>query len=200
LSDLLICRFPLPSVTLRTCSSHRIVGFEVKARSVDVNRYITNSDDPNDNSCKIKGVTDGAGGLVLSSETSRFGLVSVSFRLGIHTCHYPLLIRSAQRRVTLHCTTVDTTSAVTEDGTQDIVWSYSVQWEPSDIAWASRWDTYLKMEDVEIHWFSIINSLVTVIFLSGTWIDLLVLCLSQYAIRTAAGLLLLPNHDVLPAS
>lgn len=51
--------------------------------------------------------------------------------------------------------------------TKDIVWSYSVQWEPSDIAWASRWDSYLKMEDVEIHWFSIINSLVTVIFLSG---------------------------------
>ena len=58
--------------------------------------------------------------------------------------------------------------AVKDEGTKEIVWSYSVQWEPSDIAWASRWDTYLKMEDVEIHWFSIINSLVTVIFLSGS--------------------------------
>ena len=48
-----------------------------------------------------------------------------------------------------------------------IVWSYSVQWEQSDVAWASRWDTYLSTDDPEIHWFSIINSLVTVLFLSG---------------------------------
>ena len=50
---------------------------------------------------------------------------------------------------------------------QPIVWSYSVVWEPSDVAWASRWDTYLSTDDPEIHWFSIINSLVTVLFLSG---------------------------------
>ncbi|XP_043351976.1 transmembrane 9 superfamily member 4 isoform X2 [Dermochelys coriacea] len=37
----------------------------------------------------------------------------------------------------------------------------------SDIKWASRWDTYLTMSDVQIHWFSIINSVVVVFFLSG---------------------------------
>lgn len=33
--------------------------------------------------------------------------------------------------------------------------------------WASRWDTYLLMTDDQIHWFSIVNSLMIVLFLSG---------------------------------
>ena len=33
--------------------------------------------------------------------------------------------------------------------------------------WASRWDAYLAMGDVQIHWFSIVNSIVVVLFLSG---------------------------------
>ena len=45
--------------------------------------------------------------------------------------------------------------------------TYEVQWKPSDIEWASRWDTYLAMSDVQIHWFSIINSVVVVFFLAG---------------------------------
>jgi hypothetical protein len=39
--------------------------------------------------------------------------------------------------------------------------------QPSQIRWASRWDTYLMMMDDQIHWFSIINSLMIVLFLSG---------------------------------
>ncbi|KAI1724718.1 endomembrane protein 70 domain-containing protein [Ditylenchus destructor] len=54
-----------------------------------------------------------------------------------------------------------------KDGTNEIIWSYSVQWEASDIPWASRWDIYLNMKDVQIHWFSILNSLVVVICLTG---------------------------------
>ena len=45
--------------------------------------------------------------------------------------------------------------------------SYEIVWESSDIPWASRWDSYLKMSDVQIHWFSIINSLVVIFFLAG---------------------------------
>eukprot|EP00983_Pelagomonas_calceolata_P083325 1156138-Pelagomonas_calceolata.AAC.15 len=37
----------------------------------------------------------------------------------------------------------------------------------SDIRWASRWDTYLLMIDDQIHWFSIINSVMIVLFLTG---------------------------------
>ena len=39
--------------------------------------------------------------------------------------------------------------------------------QESDIRWASRWDTYLKMTDDQIHWFSIVNSVMIVLFLSG---------------------------------
>ncbi|XP_071952458.1 transmembrane 9 superfamily member 4-like [Antedon mediterranea] len=50
---------------------------------------------------------------------------------------------------------------------QEIYYTFEVNWEPSDVRWASRWDTYLAMSDVQIHWFSIINSLVVVFFLAG---------------------------------
>jgi len=51
-----------------------------------------------------------------------------------------------------------------------VVWTYDVRWERSDIKWASRWDLYLSAgtaETAEVHWFSIINSLLIVLFLSG---------------------------------
>ncbi|XP_003976709.2 transmembrane 9 superfamily member 4, partial [Takifugu rubripes] len=48
-----------------------------------------------------------------------------------------------------------------------VLFTYSVHWEASEIKWASRWDTYLTMSDVQIHWFSIVNSVVVVFFLSG---------------------------------
>jgi len=49
----------------------------------------------------------------------------------------------------------------------EVIFTYDVKWEASDIKWASRWDTYLLMGDEQIHWFSIINSLMIVLFLSG---------------------------------
>lgn len=52
-------------------------------------------------------------------------------------------------------------------GTNSLYFTYSVEWKQSDVSWASRWDIYLGMNDVQIHWFSIINSLVVVFFLSG---------------------------------
>ncbi|KAL3869320.1 hypothetical protein ACJMK2_042014 [Sinanodonta woodiana] len=52
-------------------------------------------------------------------------------------------------------------------GKTKLLFTYEVSWEKSDIRWASRWDTYLTMSDVQIHWFSIINSVVVVFFLSG---------------------------------
>lgn len=48
-----------------------------------------------------------------------------------------------------------------------VVFTYDVTFVPSDIKWASRWDTYLLMNDDQIHWFSIINSFMIVLFLSG---------------------------------
>merc|ERR1711935_877055 len=52
-------------------------------------------------------------------------------------------------------------------GAQQVTYSYSVNWEASTVRWASRGDAYLAMGDVQIHWFSIVNSIVVVLFLSG---------------------------------
>ena len=49
----------------------------------------------------------------------------------------------------------------------EVVFTYDVLFKTSNIKWASRWDTYLLMMDDQIHWFSIINSLMIVLFLSG---------------------------------
>ncbi|KAL8493043.1 hypothetical protein ACS0TY_024302 [Phlomoides rotata] len=49
----------------------------------------------------------------------------------------------------------------------EIIFTYDVDFEESEIKWASRWDTYLYMADDQIHWFSIVNSLMIVLFLSG---------------------------------
>lgn len=52
-------------------------------------------------------------------------------------------------------------------GTQ-IIFSYDVEWTPSMTKWASRWDIYLdNHNDAQIHWFSIVNSIMIVLFLTG---------------------------------
>lgn len=48
-----------------------------------------------------------------------------------------------------------------------IVWTYDVIWKNSPIKWSSRWDLYLKMANPSIHWFNIVNSIISVLFLSG---------------------------------
>ncbi|XLR28740.1 hypothetical protein S83_056640 [Arachis hypogaea] len=50
---------------------------------------------------------------------------------------------------------------------KEIIFTYDVEFEESDVKWASRWDAYLLMNDDQIHWFSIVNSLMIVLFLSG---------------------------------
>lgn len=50
---------------------------------------------------------------------------------------------------------------------QEVIFTYDVAFRASDIRWASRWDTYLVMTDDSIHWFSIVNSLMIVLFLTG---------------------------------
>jgi len=56
---------------------------------------------------------------------------------------------------------------VTLTGETALHFTYQVVWERSQVKWASRWDVYLEMADTQIHWFSIVNSVVVVFFLSG---------------------------------
>ncbi|KAL7568420.1 hypothetical protein ACA910_012137 [Epithemia clementina (nom. ined.)] len=49
-----------------------------------------------------------------------------------------------------------------------VVYSYEVQWVSSELAWADRWDVYLVgAPDDDLHYFSIVNSLMIVLFLTG---------------------------------
>lgn len=59
-----------------------------------------------------------------------------------------------------------------KDGSMNIAWTYDTAFEYSPIKWASRWDVYFKMDsnlfDVDkVHWVSIINSMLIVLFLTG---------------------------------
>jgi len=50
----------------------------------------------------------------------------------------------------------------------EVVYSYDVKWEKSPVKWSNRWDVYFKGNpDDEIHYFSIVNSLMIVLFLTG---------------------------------
>ena len=54
-----------------------------------------------------------------------------------------------------------------EKGSTDVTWTYGIYWRPSKTAWATRWDPYLHVYDPKIHWFSLINSAIIVVFLVG---------------------------------
>ena len=62
----------------------------------------------------------------------------------------------------------ETPLSLSGDGEMKVTWTYSVYWRPSSVSWAVRWDTYLYVDDPKIHWFSLINSAVIVVFLAGT--------------------------------
>uniref|UniRef100_A0A914E0N1 Transmembrane 9 superfamily member n=1 Tax=Acrobeloides nanus TaxID=290746 RepID=A0A914E0N1_9BILA len=65
------------------------------------------------------------------------------------------------------CTIGGEESQEVRAGENEIAWTYSVKWESSEVPWASRWDIYLSMKDVQIHWFSILNSVVVIACLTG---------------------------------
>lgn len=49
----------------------------------------------------------------------------------------------------------------------DVTWTYGVEWRSSKTAWATRWDPYLHVYDPKVHWFSLVNSAIIVVFLVG---------------------------------
>lgn len=56
-------------------------------------------------------------------------------------------------------------------GTQPVAFTYSVAWAESAVPWERRMDKYAKYsflpQHLEIHWFSIVNSCVTVLLLTA---------------------------------
>jgi transmembrane 9 superfamily protein 2/4 len=60
-----------------------------------------------------------------------------------------------------------------------VAFTYGVYWRTSPHVWATRWDNYLHVFDPKIHWFSLINSAVIVVFLSLTVLSILVRALRK---------------------
>eukprot|EP00593_Proboscia_inermis_P008198 CAMPEP_0171323160 /NCGR_PEP_ID=MMETSP0816-20121228/115401_1 /TAXON_ID=420281 /ORGANISM="Proboscia inermis, Strain CCAP1064/1" /LENGTH=406 /DNA_ID=CAMNT_0011821799 /DNA_START=70 /DNA_END=1287 /DNA_ORIENTATION=- len=70
---------------------------------------------------------------------------------------------------------------IIEDGEQ-ILYTYDVMWVESPVRWASRWDVYLTedhMVPAQVHWYSITNSILVVVFLSLLVISILVRSLKR---------------------
>jgi transmembrane 9 superfamily protein 2/4 len=68
---------------------------------------------------------------------------------------------------TVDCGTEEVPVTLNEDGETAVTWTYGVYWRESSTPWATRWDKYLHVYDPKIHWFSLINSAVFVVFLVG---------------------------------
>jgi len=54
---------------------------------------------------------------------------------------------------------------LSEEGGTEVFYTYSVAWRASETTFATRWDKYLHVYDPRIHWFSLVNSAVIVVFL-----------------------------------
>ncbi|KAJ4375181.1 Transmembrane 9 super member 2 [Neocucurbitaria cava] len=65
------------------------------------------------------------------------------------------------------CGDGQTPLTLNENVNNQVAFTYSVYWRPSPTPFATRWDKYLHVYDPKIHWFSLINSAVIVVFLVG---------------------------------
>lgn len=86
-----------------------------------------------------------------------FRVVAYSVDHDVHKCDESFDIAAA------HTTQLAATTA-----TDRVEWSYSVEFEETDVDWSTRWDVYLKASPMEsrVHWMSIINSVCVVLLLS----------------------------------
>ena len=60
---------------------------------------------------------------------------------------------------------------------ETVLFTYDVIWKESDVAWSSHWDVYLTEDHLvpaQVHWYSITNSILVVVFLSLLVISILV--------------------------
>ncbi|KAI0266681.1 Nonaspanin TM9SF [Gloeopeniophorella convolvens] len=73
--------------------------------------------------------------------------------------------RGGSQDGTVECESEVPPMMLTETGDNRVRYTYRVMWNESSTPWATRWDNYLHIFDPRIHWFSLINSLVIVIFL-----------------------------------
>jgi len=98
----------------------------------------------------------------------------VGFEVSEHSIQHPTNFDESKGEVPSTCLAANRDNAASQaleipsgKDKLTIVWTYSITWEDSPIEWVHRWDNYLLNTDPQIHWFSIINSLMIVLFLTG---------------------------------
>lgn len=80
---------------------------------------------------------------------------------------YPRSVDSiVQSETTPNCFVPNKPYRLSDSQTNEFYYTYTVEFIESDIPWGLRWDSYLHVFDPKIHWFSLINSLVIVGFLT----------------------------------
>eukprot|EP01134_Creolimax_fragrantissima_P001942 CFRG1942T1 len=99
-------------------------------------------------------IGDPVGEYIAHQGGKKYGIVGVN--VGIksqHSCKQPQYSQSIEVNA--------------ESPNLVIPYSYSVKFIPTSTKWASRWDTYLKIEDANIRWLSIATSMAIVLLLTG---------------------------------
>jgi len=91
----------------------------------------------------------------------------VAFEVEASSIKHSKFDRSNPNSVPDSCGRPNEWQSVSSDKVEEIVFTYSVDWDYDAVKWSSRWDVYLTMTDTQIHWFSIVNSLLILVFLSG---------------------------------
>ena len=77
---------------------------------------------------------------------------------------------------------------ISEDKAIEVEFTYSVKWEPTTLTFDKRMEKYSRYsflpQHLEIHWFSIINSCVTVLLLTGFLFTILMRVLKNDFIKS----------------
>ncbi|CCC68581.1 hypothetical protein NCAS_0B04970 [Naumovozyma castellii] len=77
------------------------------------------------------------------------------------------------------CETTGDPLVLSEDADNDVYFTYSVKFVPSETVWATRWDKYLHTYDPTIQWFSLVNFSIIVLLLSSVVIHSLMKALKS---------------------
>ncbi|CAN6619304.1 transmembrane 9 superfamily member 1 [Trichomonascus vanleenenianus] len=83
-----------------------------------------------------------------------------------------VIVRPSSRQTTekdgnVDCSETEDMVILNDAKETTVMYTYSVTWVPSPTSWGTRWDKYLHVYDPKIHWFSLVNSVIVVVFLVG---------------------------------
>eukprot|EP00298_Acanthocystis_sp_HF-20_P011263 c19304_g1_i1.p1 GENE.c19304_g1_i1~~c19304_g1_i1.p1 ORF type:complete len:656 (-),score=188.42 c19304_g1_i1:25-1992(-) len=78
-----------------------------------------------------------------------------------------LLTCEKGKLITSNYAKLSSSEMMSVDSPDSVIFTYDVVWKESEITWESRWNIYLHTPDADVHWFSIVNSLMIVLLLTG---------------------------------